>query len=367
MKYSILITYYQGENIVTTALKLLCNSLKNRTDIEIIVCNDNPPVNISHFEKIDSLKRIKTIPADKNGGYSTACNRAAQIASGDILILMDSDIFVADNWLNGLEEVYCQFPNAGCISSTILDLNNGHVVHWGLALMGVEVLKPFRNWKLPEVLQNTVTEFSLVTSGCMMVSRHFYNIVGGMDPSFYNGYCDLDFAQKVREMGGINYATTKSIVYHRGKIAGQIRKMGEEDTRALFFSKWSSILHEDGTKCYENLLKITMTSSSPQYILLNFSKSLYIEKYKDIIQNVYQCSFLYIYDFKFLMQPVLLEDFLPWEMCTNITPFIYFCDNINDLLQNSHWFFHRNGRNDLLIDRNGNVINTDILHNNINI
>lgn len=366
MKYSILITYYQGENIVSSALKLLCKSLKTRLDVEILISNDNPRADICHFEKIDSLKRIRTLHSETNGGYSVACNRAAEAASGDIFILMDSDIFVTENWLEGLERVYLEHPDAGCVSTTILDINNGHVVHWGLALMGVEILKPFRSWILPKTLNQTTTEFSLVTSGCVMVSRHFFNIVGGMDPIFYNGYCDLDFAQKVKNAGGVNYATTNSIVYHRGKIAGQIRKMGEEDTRALFFSKWPNLHPEDGKELYAKLLQITLDSPSPQYVFINFSKSLYLNEYKSIIQDVYHCAFSNDYDFKFMTLPTLLEDFLPWEMCSDKTPLFYFCDDISGLLQNSHWFYHRNGRGDILADRNGNVLKTDTLHKNIN-
>lgn len=364
MKYSILITYYQGENIVRTALKLLCDTLGNRTDVEIIVSCDNPKIDISSFEEIDTFARIRTINTTINGGYSVACNRAAQIAQGEIFILMDSDIFVTENWLEGLERVYTQKSNVGCVSSTILNINNGTVVHWGLSLVGVEVLKPFRDGLLPSKLENTITEFPLLTSGCLMVERAIFEKVGGMDAAFYNGYCDLDFATKISKLNYRNFVTTESIVYHRGKVAGQMRIMGEEDTRALFFSRWTNELPSNGLDVYCKLLSLSDINTFPEYIFFNFSKSLYLHQYKNCIAKSFKCKFACEHDLKNQSLPVLLEDILPWDICADNIPFIYFCDNINSLTQNRHWFFHRSGRGDLIIDRNGNVLSTDALFNN---
>ena len=361
MKYSILITYYQGENIIRTALKLLCASIKSRMDIEIIVSCDNPNINISSFEDIDPLSRIRTINTTVNGGYSVACNRAAQIARGQIFILMDSDIFVTENWLEEMESVYSQKSNVGCVSSTILNLNNGTVVHWGVSLVGVEVLKPFRDGVLPYKLKNTITEFPLLTSGCLMVERTIFETVGGMNPAFYNGYCDLDFAMKISKLNYHNYVTTDSVVYHRGKVAGQMRIMGEEDTRALFFSKWGEDLPADGLNVYCRLLSLTEIEHFSEYTFFNFSKSLYLDRYKECICKSFNCKFDCEYDLKNQSLPVLLEDVLPWDICAYNIPFIYFCDNINCITQNRHWFFHRTKHGDLIIDRNGNVLITDNL------
>lgn len=361
MKYTIIITYYRGKNIVQTALKLLCETLKKRMDVEIIVSCDNPEEDITSFEKIDQLSRIRIINTKENGGYSVACNRAVELARADKIILMDSDIFVTENWLEGLENVYTNYTNVGCVSSTILNLNNGTVVHWGLSIVGVEVLKPFRDGALPALLENTITESPLLTSGCLMVEKSIYTKVGGMDSAFYNGYCDLDFSMKLRQLGYNNYVTTNSIVYHRGKIAGQIRIMGEEDTRTLFFARWGNKMSINGMDMYSTLLSLINVEHAPEYIFFNFSKSLYLENYKKCITTIYKCKLISEYNFKNLALPVLLEDILPWDICANTTPFIYFCDNFNLLTQNRHWFFHRNGRGDLLIDRNGNVVSTDTL------
>lgn len=70
MKYSIIITYYQGYNILCTALELLHKSLKTRKDVEIIVVNDNPQTSIHKIENLDPFQRLRVVDMEKNGGYS---------------------------------------------------------------------------------------------------------------------------------------------------------------------------------------------------------------------------------------------------------------------------------------------------------
>ncbi len=66
-----------------------------------------------------------------------ACNKGVATARGDYVNSMDCDIFVTQNWLDGLEAVLMKYPNAGCISSTILDLECESTVHWGCLVLDV--------------------------------------------------------------------------------------------------------------------------------------------------------------------------------------------------------------------------------------
>ena len=108
---------------------------------------------------------------------------------------------------------------------------------------------------------------------------------------------------------------------------------------------------------------LSLHKTEKDYVLFNFSKSLYLEKYIECIQQTLGCESIYKYDLKNCSLPILLEDILPWELCADTNPYIYFCDNINSLTQNRHWFFHRKEKGDLIIDRNGNVSDTDSIFN----
>ena len=369
MKYSIIITYYKGFNILKSMLKLLCESIGDRKDIEIIVVNDNPETEIFDVTTIDKNNRIMVIQSSRNGGYSVACNLGVEKSSGEYIILMDCDIFVTPNWLNGLEKVLTEKSNIGCVSSTILNLNDSYVVHWGMAVLETDIIKPFRNWKLPISHIPRIEEFPLVTSGCMLVSSELYNKVNGMDEKFLNGYCDLDFVLKCRELGYKIYATSDSIVYHRGKVAGHVRLLGEGDPKVLFYSKWSSSpsFPTDGQAWFKYLLNKSSIAFSNTYIYFNFSHSLVYRTYYQIIKEITNVNIERFIDLKHVPLPCLMEDVLPWDYCSLPTSFIYFVDDINYISHNYHWFFHRKGKSDLIVDRNGNIELTDSLINDISI
>lgn len=114
---------------------------------------------------------------------------------------------------------------------------------------------------------------------------------------------------------------------------------------------------------FVNLLRLNGFSAPEECLYLNFSRSLSREKYKEALKHYYRLHISEELDLKYAPVPCLLEDFLSWNYAALRMPIIYFTDNINQLRNNSHWYYHRKGSGDLLLDRNGNVVWTDDLIN----
>ena len=133
----------------------------------------------------------------------------------------------------------------------------------------------------------------------------------------------------------------------------------------MFFAKWfkDSVFPTNGCEFFVNLLRLNGFSAPEECLYLNFSRSLSREKYKEALKHYYRLHILEELDLKYAPVPCLLEDFLSWNYAALRMPIIYFTDNINQLRNNSHWYYHRKGSGDLLLDRNGNVVWTDDLIN----
>lgn len=360
---SIIITYYIGLNILKSNLTLLLSQKMN--DVEIIIVNDNPNSDLS----IDMLSLttdipIKIVAMSRNGGYAAACNYGVKHAIGNILIFMDSDILVSEGWLNHLLKAYHVTEHCGAVSATILNLNQKKVVHWGLAMnKGIEVIKPFRDGFVPAYLQHGIYSFNMATSGCILIPKKIFIEVGGFDEAFYNGFCDLDLTYCITNHGYQCVYCSDAIVYHRGKISGTIRLAAEDDTRALFVRKWKDNLLDDGMKVLMTLYKSMITfKSKPEYILLNFSRSLFKQDYHSTLFKSLNATQKSYYEFQDQNSAIVtLEDFLPWSMCGLQVPMIYYGDSITSIENNKHWFMHRRGKGDILADKNGNLLLTDNL------
>lgn len=360
---SIIITYYTGLNILKTNLSLLLQQKLNNT--EIIIVNDNPD---SHLTKdMLPLKRdisIRILSMPQNGGYAAACNFGALNASGEILIFMDSDILVENDWLKYLLNAYAKTKNCGAVSTTILDLNQKKVVHWGMAMnKGMEVIKPFRDGTLPAQIKHGIYEFNMASSGCILIPKNVFDKVDGFDEQFYNGFCDLDLTYKITRQGYKCIYCSDAIVYHRGKISGTTRTAAEDDTRALFIQKWATDLLDDGLELLKRLYHMNISQYiSTEYMIVNFSRSLFAKDYHMILLESLKANLKNYYEFRNQVSSmIILEDFLPWSLCGLNLPLIYFVDNILVITNNQHWFMHRVGKGDLIADKNGNLLMTDNL------
>ena len=360
---SIIITYYTGLNILCSNLSLLLQT--NLSDVEIIIVNDNPKASLT-LEMLPTLDtvpmRILTMPS--NGGYAAACNYGVENANGELLIFMDSDILVGPNWLAPLLNAYYATDNCGAVSTTILNLNQKQVVHWGLGMNeGYEVVKPFRDGYLPKSLQHGTYEFSMASSGCILIPKDVFQEVGRFDEQFYNGFCDLDLTYRITQNSYKCVYCSEAVVYHRGKVSGTTRLAAEDDTRALFIKKWKNALPNDGMQILPHLYKANINfNPMNSYVLVNFSRSLLAKEYHLLLLSCLKASMTDYYEFKNQASPyITLEDFLTWGLCGLNIAIIYFSDNITTITNNQHWFAHRVGKGDIIVDRNGNLFLTDNL------
>ena len=126
MDVSIIISYYSGLNILKNCLSQLYKTLKyTKYFYEIIVVNDNPDVKLE--KNLQEFSDIKVINHEKNMGHPAACNNGAKIAVGEYLVFMDCDIFVTNNWLEELYQIYKNIPNTGAVSATILNIHTSKI------------------------------------------------------------------------------------------------------------------------------------------------------------------------------------------------------------------------------------------------
>ena len=360
---SIIITFYTGINILNSNLHLLQETVE--LDAEIIIVNDNPSHILNKEElSVTSPIPLKIINLPQNKGYAAACNIGAMEANGEFLLFLDCDILVDGNWLQMMVSAYHSQQNCGAVSATILDLQRGNVVHWGLGISnGFEVIKPYRDGIMPECISSGVYSFKLLTYGCILIPKKIFFKVKVFDEVLYNGYCDLDLTFKIHTAGYGCFACSDAIVYHRGKVSGYNRLYAEEDTRALFISKWKGTLPSDGydllSKLYNNNIDFMPSSD---YMLINFSRSLFAHEYHNALKRSLSTEVTTYYELRDVSRiPIILEDYLSWSICGKNSPIIYFADNITSIENNYHWFSYRKMKGDLVADRNGNLYLSDSL------
>jgi len=358
IKYSIIITYYQNPKILELCLIRLKQTLRYTESFEAIVVNDNPN------EKIDTIisefqdkMKIHLINSEKNNGYSGACNIGATIACGKYLIFLDSDAIVGDFWLLELENTAKKHPDFGAISASIIKLQTNTIEYFGMYLYGVDSIKPKLHNKLRTKFTSEDRECRIVTSTCMLISKENFEQINGFDEMLYNSHCDLDLSLRLYPKK--NYVCSKSIVYHRSGTSGSVRYMAYTKARSLFFKKWYNHNLEDEALIALKEMYSEYVDRIPStfYLLLNFSSSIYSEKYINVLQEAIDVSLLDSYSIRQKSSDsITIEDLVSWDICRLPTPIIYFADSFTALTHNKHWFKYRKSPKDLIVDYNGNII-----------
>lgn len=356
MDVSIIITYYSGLNIIKNCINRLLESLNDTVySYEIIIVNDNPNINL--VDQFVLFPKLKIINHEKNGGHPMACNTGAKYATGEFLIFMDCDIFVSDHWLESLFETYEKIPKVGAVSSTILDIATNKIHMVGVAIHQIDILKILRGANTNE-LTETYGTYNFLSSACVMIPQSIFNKVDGFDIRFFNSDGDLDLTYRISLLGFQLITSYKSLVYHKGRVAGTMRNLSVNDTKALFFKKWGSQLPDGLAQLQQLYVKFQIKNKlSKKYLLINFSKSLFVNDYFEAIENCLKIEIIQIYNFKQYStnEYVSLVDFIDENIIHYNVPIIFFSDNYKCILNNYYWFAQRYSQNDLTIDIHGNI------------
>lgn len=345
--------------MLKNCINSIVTSLNGRTDVEIIVVNDNSNIDISsQLYNIDSQLPLRIIQLPINRGHSGACNVGAEKSDGEYLIFIDSDIIVTQDWLLELEKTFFSHSNCGAATSTIVDFSTNQIVYFGMELYKSETIKPFQGALRCNTYVFHDRLSQIVTSGCMLISREVYLRIGGFDERFYNSCNDLDLSMKLNAAGYENYISSNSVVYHRGNVSGEIRFASHIYARSLFFQKWSGEINS----CCSNSLSILQeiyslqNAQSGDYLVIDFSSSICSEDYLACLYQANDITPIDKYRFRSNSEKIIITDYFLWDICNLNVPILYFADDYRNIMSNYLWFNFRKGKHDIVADRNGNIV-----------
>jgi len=200
--------------------------------------------------------RFKVIRDERGFNYSALCNEGVVAANGDIIVLLNNDVYPIDPyWLTELV-VHARRPEIGLVGA-MLYYPNDTIQHAGvvLGLNGVAD-RPYIGYPrgfagVDSRLLSVHTVTAMITA-CAAIRRSVYQRVGGMDESLPVACNDLDLCLRVAELGYRNVLTPHAELYHhesasRGYYYATAANAQELADEAAFEEKWRGKLDRDRT------------------------------------------------------------------------------------------------------------------------
>lgn len=223
-------------------LKDCYDSLSSQTEAPIIFHIDNasPDGAVSIVEK--NYPEVKILKMGANLGFATAYNRAIDIVFREIpdldaVLLLNSDTFSDKKMIEELSVQYQNLKssdrNIGLVQPAVLLFDEPALVNTignTLHFLGFGFCKNLRS----AYKANSPSKILSVSGCAMLVSREYYNRIGGFDDAFYM-YCeDQNYSWRGLMQGFNHYVTPSSIVYHKYKFSNSnLRWYNSEKNRLI--------------------------------------------------------------------------------------------------------------------------------------
>ena len=212
--------------------------------LEVIVVDnasvDETPHRLQNWAQQDPERR-KVILNQDNRGFGPAVNQGLAQASGDYLIILNNDIIVGPGWIRGLRRHLEANTQLGILCPVTNNIGNEAQV----ALHGstpAEVFESARHYNLARV--GKLLPLSIAAFFCVMIPRHVYVKLGGLDEQFVPGFFeDDDYCLRIKDLGLSVGCAEDVFVYHElsasfDKVSTSRRQAIFERNKALFEKKW---------------------------------------------------------------------------------------------------------------------------------
>lgn len=217
-----------------------------RFEIIVIDHESQSPETLRLFESWARDHRIRIMRYEGPFNYSDINNRAARIARGSILGLVNNDIEVmSEDWLNEMVG-YAVRPHVGCVGAKLY-YGNDTIQHAGIVLglgggagHGHKLAPRHDRGYLDQLA--SVRNVSAVTAACLLVRTKVFWEVGGLDAhAFAVAFNDVDFCLKVAAAGYSNVWTPFAELYHHESVS---RGLDVTPAKAQRFAKEVRSLRE---------------------------------------------------------------------------------------------------------------------------
>lgn len=242
---SIVIPVYNDMQYTVSCLESLVQ-LQDKASFEVIVVDDaSPDIDTQELSAIPNLTWIKN---PENLGFIRTCNRGAEFAKGQYLLLLNNDTRVHQGCLDAMIKTFADFPDAGMVGGKLV-YPDGRLQEAG----GI-VWKDGSAWNWGRLQDPNKPEFNYArradycSGALLMLPLAFYRELDGFDETYCPAYYeDTDLAFRIRETGKqVYYQPLASITHFEGVSNGTDTGSGIKQYQVVnqkkFYARWAETL-----------------------------------------------------------------------------------------------------------------------------
>lgn len=360
IEFSIIIPFHRASIELEYCLGNLYPQLPKNCEVIVVGHFSN-----AEFELLNTTKNkpLEVLSLDRPHTYPQAINIGAEEAKGRYLIFLDSDTVPCKNWFQSLTSFYIEKRNresVGIVSSKMISPKTGRIVDFGIGFTSYNAPHPFRGYRKDHPLTRQSYRAQAACSAAMMLEKEVFKNVGMLDTELPYSYCDIDLCLRIQELGLQTWLVSDAEIYHYNASSKSGKNFLKEDTKAMFSAKNHDRIQSDMLKYLLINWKYFLDRNSieDEYFLIDLSTVIDRNWYQEILTKEFQLSVVDQITVSLQQrdnQYIDLYRLLTWGIVRKTLPLVFLVDSMLGLSQNDLWFRSRPLKNDLIVDRNGNV------------
>ncbi len=215
----------------------------NEVSAEIILVDDGSTDQTAEIETI--VKGVKIVRNETAQGFIRACNRGAEMARGQYVVMLNNDTEPRAGWLDELLYVFEHFEDVGLVGAKLVYPDGKLQEAGGLIFHNLDVWNYGRGKNPHDPRYNYIRQVDYCSGACIMLRRELWRQLQGFDEFFAPAYYeDTDLAFRVRALGLKTYYTPfAEIVHFEGVSSGTSTSSGVKKYQAInepkFRSRWA--------------------------------------------------------------------------------------------------------------------------------
>lgn len=221
LRFSIIIVSWNALHHLKTFLPSITKT--DYPDFEIILA-DNASNDGSKAWVQQHFPEVKIATFDKNYGYCGGNNRAVPHASGDILLFLNNDVEVKNDWLNALNRCFIENEKVAAVQPKMLSFEQPGYFEYAGAAGGFldKYGYPFCRGRIFETVEKDYGQYHeasdiLWASGAALaIRKELFEEMEGFDEDFEFHMEEIDLCWRLWNNGYTIRYCPESVVYHLG-------------------------------------------------------------------------------------------------------------------------------------------------------